>query len=180
MNYSCVSILLLLLTLADVSNAARILAIFPIGSKSHKLAAVPIIEALAEKGHQIALFSPYTPVKETANVVEYQLAIPEFMVDMDWFAMQQESPLTQTSKMMIKYREEMIRNYNVLRDHKELRRIIKERNFDLIFTDGYSSEYFPLVDQLSVPIVKHLSTGATSCSRARTSVRRSQRVGLHS
>ena len=73
MNYRCVLTLLLLLVLTSVSNAARILALFPIGSKSHKLAAVPIVEALAEKGHQIALFSPYAPVKETANVVEYQL-----------------------------------------------------------------------------------------------------------
>ena len=158
MNYRCVLTLLLLLVLT--SNAARILALFPIGSKSHKLAAVPIVEALAEKGHQIALFSPYAPVKETANVVEYQLDIHDFLGEMDWFAMQQESPLTQMSKMMTKGREEMIRNYKVLRDHKELRRRIQERDFDLIFADGYSSEYYPLIDQLGVPLVQHLSTGA--------------------
>lgn len=155
---SCVLIFLLL---SAVSDAARILALFPIGSKSHKLAAFPIIEALAEKGHKVVVFSPYKPVKETANIVEYKLDIPDFLFHMDWFDTQKESPLTQTTTMMLKYRREMIRNYEALRDHKELRRILDERQVDLIFTDGLSTEYLPLIDQLGIPVVNHLSNAVS-------------------
>jgi len=156
-NFTLVSIFLLLIAAGD---AARILAIFPVGCHSHKLAAVPIMEALAEAGHQVTVFSPYKPVKDRLNITEFQLDIHDFRGEMDWFAMSEESQVTQTTKMLLNFWDELVRNFRAVQNHPELRRIIKERDFDLVFTDGYSSEFLPLVDQLGKPIVQHFSTGA--------------------
>ena len=157
---SFIRVLIFLFVSLATGDAARILAIFPVGCHSHKLAAVPIMEALAEAGHQVTVFSPYKPVRERVNITEYQLDIHDFRGDMDWFAMSEESQVTQTTKMLLNFWDELERNYRVVKSHPELRRMIDVRNFDLMFTDGYSSEFLPLVDQMGIPIVQHFSTGA--------------------
>ena len=160
MNFS-VRVPTVFLLLLAVAGTARILVLFPLGCKSHKLAAVPIIEALAQKGHTVVLFSPYKPVKETTNIVEYQLdGIPEFLGDLEWFTQLKESQLTQATKIMNNYLDGMIKTYNSLRDDNRLRWILDERQFDLIFADGYSMEYFPLIHHLDILFVNHVSTGA--------------------
>ena len=158
-NFTFVSSIFIFVIVA-VGDAARILTIFPVGCHSHKLAAVPIMEALAEAGHQVTVFSPYKPAKDRLNITEFQLDIHDFRGEMDWFAMSEESQITQTTKMLLNFWDELVRNYRAVQNHPELRRMIDERNFDLVFTDGYSSEFLPLVDQLGIPIVQHFSTGA--------------------
>lgn len=62
--------LLCLLLLSAISSilGARILAVFPIPGKSHFIYTNAVLTALAGRGHQITVYSPFAPAKPLANL----------------------------------------------------------------------------------------------------------------
>lgn len=75
-------------------NSERIVVLYPIGSKSHFYAIVPVVEELAKRGHQLTVFSPFEGItKNTKNVSE--VILPNIArnleeANLDWFAMQKQ------------------------------------------------------------------------------------------
>jgi glucuronosyltransferase len=144
---------------ASTSNAARILAIFSIGSKSHFISALPIVEALAEKGHVVTLLSPFQLKKSSTRQVyvkEWADLMEEYK--MDFFAMHKENSFTQMATLFIQWSSINEIMYDSLMNHPEIQNVIKERNVDLLLIDGYSELPLPLADLLQVPVVGHYSS----------------------
>ena len=70
MKCSLTFVVLLSQWLLIFSHADRILMLAPVCSKSHKISFMPIIEALAEKGHQVTVVTPFPPDNTIKNVRE--------------------------------------------------------------------------------------------------------------
>jgi len=158
------------LALLNVCFAARILVLLPLGSKSHKFALMPVLEALAARGHQLTIFSSFLPSKETENIKEFYLGgldaltkmmKEEYNLEYDWFDVPSKDPMTEMVDMMKEMSEVVEYAYNDLMDQPELRNIMQHRGTDLIIVDGIMSEQtLPLIEHLAVPYVFHCSSGA--------------------
>ena len=143
----------------SLSQGARILALFSIGSKSHLISALPIAEALAEKGHEVTLMSPFKLEKSSTRQVyvkEWESLMEEY--EMDFFEMHKENSFIQMAKLFMQWSHVNKIMYSSLMNHPEIQRVIKERNVDLLFIDGYSELPLPLADLLKVPVVGHYSS----------------------
>lgn len=160
-HFRLVSFLALSLTL-DVIPAAKIVVIYSVGSKSHFFGVKPAIEALAERGHEITLFTPFRGIGDGIRNVR-EIALPETLnalereVHVDWFAMQKEGKLQMLS--MFRLMAQLTRRgaRETLR-HDEFRRIVAERDVDLFVVDAFGNEYaYPVIELTGVPFVTHLS-----------------------
>lgn len=63
--------LLLLVVLCAVTDASKILAVFPTPSRAQMVVAGPLFEALAQKGHKMTVLSSFpreTPLKNYRDV----------------------------------------------------------------------------------------------------------------
>ncbi len=145
-------------------ESAHILALFPLGSKSHKIAGMPIVEALAAKGHEVTVISAFKthPVKNVKEVLLEQLAMV-FTVyyEFDWFGAQKLDGLTELIETMRPDDWTMIVDLCIgeLQTNTEFQRIMKQRNVDLVLVDGLVSECtFPYIQELGVPFVFHISS----------------------
>ena len=78
--------------LSSVCHAERILFLAPVATKSHKYAFMPILEALAERGHQVTLVSPFESKKQVKNIRE--IVVEDFYNDrdFDWFDRGSQGP----------------------------------------------------------------------------------------
>lgn len=88
-------LLVLMSTLFTYGFSARVLVMFIAPMKSHKFALMPILEELAQRGHQITVVSPYKSPKEVQNIHDIVLnEIDELAeeVNVDWFAMPKAGP----------------------------------------------------------------------------------------
>lgn len=162
MRFSSV-LLFLAVTYPAIAFSARIVVLYPVGSKSHFFGVKPAIEALADRGHRITLFIPFQGIgKGIRNVTEIHLpetrqAIEED-IEIDWFAMQKEGRLQMLSMFTIM--AEFIRKgaREILR-HQEFRRIIAERDVDLFIVDGFGNEFtYPVIDLTGVPFATHCAS----------------------
>jgi len=131
-------------------------AFFTVATKTHKLAAMPILEALAEAGHQVTVISPFNTPK-FQNVEEIVLSGAESIIldnDINWFQVQQMNPITQLATLLYSSREMFTQTYAELIRDERVQRIIKERQVDLILSDGFFNEMvFPIIDHLKVPYI---------------------------
>jgi len=134
------------------------------GSKSHKFAGMPIVEALAERGHEVTVFSAFEPSKPLNNVHEVLLENIAMLLqyyDFDWFGAQKMDGLTEFRKMMKPDDWKLIMPLCIgeFQNSTDFQKIVKERNVDLVLMDGLLSEcVYPFIDQLRVPIIFHISS----------------------
>ena len=153
-----ISVLLILTTFLSWAFSARILVIYAASSKSHKLSVMPILEELAQRGHQITVVSPFKPSKSVENIHEIvlsELAALIEMTEVDWFAMSKAGP-TQVIQMMSTLKIWINKSYEILMQNEAFLTILKERNVDLIIFNGLFNEFsFKICDHLKVPCVIH-------------------------
>ena len=68
---------------------AKIAVLFPGGSKSHLIAAMPLVEELAQRGHEMTIVSPFKVLTTTSirliHLVELEKRIESLPID--WFGM---------------------------------------------------------------------------------------------
>lgn len=143
-------------------DGAQILVVLPMGSKSHKFAVMPVLEALAERGHQLTVFSAFAEDKQKPNIREVPLEMMTYVRRnnrYDWWRAQQQDGMTElkeTMDLLISHKETC---YEDLMDNREFRTILKERNVDLVIVDGWMSEcVYPFLDELGVPFIFHISS----------------------
>ena len=155
-----ISVLLILTTFLSWASSARILVIYAVTSKSHKFSVMPIVEELAQRGHQITVVSPFKPSKPVKNI--HEIAIKELedlkdVTDVDWFAMTKAGP-TQIIKMMSNIKAWIRKSYELIMKNEEFLTIIKERSVDLVIFDALFNEFaLKICDHLKVPYVIHSS-----------------------
>lgn len=141
---------------AGCSQGARIVAFFTVGTASHKMTTMPILEALAERGHQVTVVSSFQ-TEPTKNVKEIVLASATKNVeenDFNWFEVQKQSSIFQLGSLVYSAREMFTQTYSELMADERVKQIMRERQVDLIISDGFSNEMvFPIIDHLKVPYV---------------------------
>lgn len=140
----------------------RILVLLPLGSKSHKLAVMPVVKALAQKGHNLTIISGYKSATKINNIREIQItSIDEILerVKVNWFETQKEDSLTQLKTMMMSLPPTIKFGYELIMTHPEFQTILLERNVDLVIVDAIVSELtFPIIEHLGVPFIFHCSS----------------------
>lgn len=142
----------------------RIVVLYPLGSKSHFYAVMPIIEKLVERGHNVTVFTPFKGitknVKNVREVILESLAKKIDEVDIDWFAMQKQGA-TQFFKMMFSSIELAALACEELITNPVFRQIVETREVDLFIVDGIGNEFtYPVIDKLGVPFVLHGASSA--------------------
>ncbi len=150
--------------LLQCCESARILALFPLGSKSHKIAGMPIVEALAARGHEVTVISAFktNPVENVKEVLLEKLSLV-FTVyfEFDWFGVQKMDGLTELRETTKPEDWTMVVDLCIeeLQANTEFQRIMKERNVDLVLVDGLIGDCtYPYIQELGVPFVFHISS----------------------
>ena len=158
----CLTAVLSFLLTLHFTSAAKIVVIYSVGSKSHFFGVKPAIEELAERGHEITLFTPFKGIGNGIENVR-EILLPETLnalekeVLIDWFAMQKEGKL-QMFTMFSLMAQFMRRGARETLQHEEFRRVIAEKDVDLFIVDAFGNEYvYPVIDLIGVPYVTHLS-----------------------
>ena len=69
--------------------AAKIAVLYPGGSKSHLIAAMPIVEELALRGHDVTVVSPFKMSTENSMRLIHLTELEKLIesVPIDWFGM---------------------------------------------------------------------------------------------
>ena len=158
---SIVALFLLLSIFINCASSARILVLYIAPARNHKSAVMPIIEELAQRGHQMTVVSPFTPTREMGNVHEIVLdeltALAKEMTEIDWFAMQKAGP-SQLFEMLNFLSGIVSTGYDVLMRNEEFRTILRERSVDLIIFDALFNDYVvKFCHHLKIPCVVHSS-----------------------
>ncbi|XP_057375386.1 UDP-glycosyltransferase UGT5-like [Daphnia carinata] len=153
---------MIVMCFAFVCFGERILVLLPLGSNSHKLAVMPIVEALAQKDHNLTIISGYKSSTEINNVHEIQITCIDKILErvkVNWFETQKEDSLTQLKTMMMSLPHTTKFAYEQIMTHPEFQTILLERNVDLVIVDAIVSELtFPIIEHLGVPFIFHCSS----------------------
>jgi glucuronosyltransferase len=145
-------------------SSAKIVVLYTVSTKSHMYAVMPAIEELAQRGHQVSIFSSFQGMaKNVKNGREFFLKEAAQLVDeteVDWFSMQKEG-LNQFLTMMRYVKQMSLTSCNNLLTHPDFLEILRKREVDLFIVDGYFHEFlFPIFDHIGVPFVTHSSNSA--------------------
>jgi len=160
-----VALLLIAFCFCAGSEAAKILGVFCFGFKSHLLSALPIIESLAEKGHEVTLVTPFQNL-QLANSI-HQIYLEEWAElfkeedERDYFAMQKQNSFSQVMLMFLEATQLFRKAYTALMTHPEIEQIIEDQKIDLMLIDAFVTIPLPLADVLGVPVVGHYSNAGT-------------------
>ena len=143
----------------SVCRAAKIVVLYPVGSKSHLISVMPIVDELAQRGHDITLVTSFkVPISDSMRLIFLDdLAAKLDAFSPDWFAMSNEGP-TQIFTMMGHLKSMFIDGYECLTSNREFRSLIDKKDIDLFIVDALFSDFtFPIIDRLKVPFVLHSS-----------------------
>ena len=156
----------LIISLSAFAIGKKIVVLYSMGSKSHFYAVKPIIEELAQHGHQLTVFTPFKGITgNLENINEIVLPAVEQKLEatfsnVDFFAMDKQTP-KQILSMMFDTIDLIVTACEELITHSEFRRIVQERDVDLFIVDALGNEFnYPIIEQLGVSFVIHSSSAA--------------------
>ncbi|KAL7630946.1 UNVERIFIED_CONTAM: hypothetical protein RMT77_018770 [Armadillidium vulgare] len=127
-------------------NGGRVLFVTPMGTKSHKFFIMGIAEALAKKGHQATVISPFEPTKPIENIRE--VLIHNYSVDTYL-----EKAFEEKSLVIMKF---FIVAVDACIDGLKQQQIqaLKEEKFDAVIVNIFFSQcYLSLVHHFKVPLI---------------------------
>lgn len=134
--------------------AAKILVLSPLGPRSHVLCLMPVVEELAERGHQLTVVAAHIPTTESANI--QKIALPELVdiIEAEWYDFKQSDLLTSAMHGLEVFRTTMILAYDSFMANQDIKEIKQNKNFDLVIVDGIANDFiFPLVDHIGAPFI---------------------------
>lgn len=146
--------------------SANILVLYPGSGKSHKIAVMPILEELAERGHQITIVSAFKTATNSDNIRD--IVLPE---STDFrhrkvfkrFEAQKESAFQQVVLLFQELATVVRVGYESMMKNAEFQQILKDRKIDLVIQDGLLSEYCRVISHhLQVPLIAHYSSAVSS------------------
>jgi len=150
-------LLVFLLTKCFVTiQAARILVLSPMGTKSHAIGIMPLVEALADKGHQVTLVTPHSHKTKSPNIHKIELSDMVQYVEEEWFSFKNVDLITALRGFINEFRKPTTKGYPSFMANKDIQRIIRERDVDLIILDAIINDFtLPIIDHLGVPFIYH-------------------------
>jgi len=122
---------------------------------------MPIVEALAAKGHQLTVVTPFQPKTKVENITE--IVIPDFLgskeMSVDWFNFQGKNPVMGVVSLFQSFRITQTAAYKSLTADKEFRRIVSTRDVDLVIVLAVLNDFtLPIIDYLGVPFIFYSAT----------------------
>ena len=163
--------LLTLLVCIAFCKCDRILILAPVCSKSHKISYMPIAEALAEKGHEVTVVSPYQPTKTTANLREIVVKDVLKDIELDWFELQKQNPLQAMVTIISSFRAMMTTGFDSLMSNEEFISILKNRAADLIIVDAILNDFtLPVIESFRVPYIFYCPASSVPWTTAAMSI----------
>jgi glucuronosyltransferase len=137
------------------SSAERLLVLAPVCSKSHKISFMPIVEALAEKGHQVTVVTPFAPDSQKENIAEIVLnRNPLAELNTNWFTIHNQNIAHKFQWTIEFFQTTMKEGYVTLMSNKEFKEILQTRAVDLVIVDAILNDFvLPIVDHLNVPYI---------------------------
>lgn len=143
------------------SQCAQILMLSPMGTRSHMYSFMPIMEALAERGHNITVVTAHAPKTKSLNINKIVISEIVEHLEKDW---QKMGPQT-FSNMLNSFMDEAVNlgkiGYGIFMNNEKIREIMRNNTFELVVVDAIMNEFtFPFIDYLGVPFIFHsASTG---------------------
>ena len=136
----------------------RILFLAPVSTKSHKVAFMPIVEALAERGHQVTVVSPFKPKKDVNNIREIVIEDYYTTRNFDWFEMGSQGPGLGALGGIIKdFRSFNKMGYKFLMANEEFREMLRTKDVDLVVIDACVNDFaFIIAEDLKVPFISYI------------------------
>ena len=141
------------------SQAAKIVVMYAVCSKSHMFAVMPVVEELAKRGHEVTVFTPFKGIaKNVVNGREIFLEESAKLIEeyeVDWFDMQKKGP-AQILFILPWMKEMSVKASDYILTHPEFLKIVNNKNVDLFMVDGIFHEFlYPVFDKIGVPFVTH-------------------------
>uniref|UniRef100_A0A336LLK7 CSON001318 protein n=1 Tax=Culicoides sonorensis TaxID=179676 RepID=A0A336LLK7_CULSO len=132
-----------LIVFLSLANSYKILCLYPTSSRSHLLFAQPLLMALAEKGHQVTVVSPFPLGKSLENYNDVVIPIDfEKRTAMAASIAKGESsgnPLA----ILRRLAKSVLDGTNVTLNHPDFQKIMKDKTFDA-FISGFVVNDFQL------------------------------------
>ena len=122
-----------------ITFSANILVLYPGSGKSHKIAVMPILEELAERGHQITIVSPYPTTANFNNIKDIVLADSADFINnrlLQRFEAQKLGILHQFLLLTQEILAPVRVGYESMMKNVEFKQILKDRQMDLVIHDG--------------------------------------------
>jgi glucuronosyltransferase len=137
------------------SSAERILVLAPVCSKSHKISFMPIVEVLAEKGHQVTVVTPFAPDSQMENIKEIVLdRNPLEELNTNWFQIQNQNALEKFQWTITVFQTAMTEGYIHLMNNQEFKEIVQARAVDFVIVDAILNDFvLPIVEHMNVPYI---------------------------
>ena len=126
--------------------ASKIVVLYPVGSKSHLIAVMPIVEELAHRGHGITLVTSFkVPIGESIRMIYLdELAARMEAFSPDWFGMSKQGP-AQIFTMISHLRSMLLDGYELLMANTEFKSLIESKDIDLFIVDAMFTDFiFPV------------------------------------
>lgn len=142
------------LLLVNYVTAERILVLAPMIPRSHMHSLTPMIEALAEKGHQLTVVAARPPDTNFPNVRNIVLQELVDYIETKWYSFQRENPLEFITNLAGQFRILYTAGYRSLMSNQEFRSIVFDRTVDLVIVDAILQDFtLPIIDHLGVPFI---------------------------
>lgn len=142
----------LLCHLATTGLASRILVLSPLGPRSHMYSFMPMVEALAERGHQMTVVTPHSPKTESPNIRKIVLTELIDSVEVEWYDFKEHGLLVNNLGIFHMFNTAMAAAYERFIVNKDIQEIKRSKNYDAVIIDGIINDFaFPLIDHLGVP-----------------------------
>lgn len=144
-----------------LSDSAKILMLSPMGTRSHMYSFMPIMEALAERGHDITVVTAHEPKTQTPNIRKIVMHEMVEHLEGDWQGFGRPTLAVAIKDFMKEVNTLQRIGYSIFMKHSAIKKIMETKNVDLVVVDAIMNEFtFPFIDSLNVPFIFHsASTG---------------------
>ncbi len=150
MKESYLILMLLAYQLKTTCLAARILVLSPLGPRSHINAFMPMVETLAEKGHQLTVVTPHPSKTETTNIRKITMDVMVDLIEFEWYDFKENSLLDQIVDISTFIQSTMTIAYRRFMANRQIQEIKQNKNYDMVIVDAIVNDFcLPLVDHLA-------------------------------
>ncbi len=142
------------LTNVAVTLTAKILVLSPLGPRSHINSFMPLVETLAEKGHNLTVVTAHAPKVEARNIRKIVLDELVDIVEEEWYDFKDHGIVSTTIDAFKALYSTWVAAYDKFMTNKEVQEIQRNKIYDIVIVDGICNDFvLPLVDHLGIPFI---------------------------
>lgn len=135
----CAALCFVVLLLATLGSASRILFLFPNPSKSHLIVVKGLSTTLAERGHDVTVVSPFPLDKPMKNYRDINVEVPQDMLDLS--SLMVTDPNQSLFKLFPRLMANLFVMGNGMFQMQEFKKVMDEEKFDLVVIGMFFNNY---------------------------------------